>query len=228
MLQFLNNLWRLFIFSNYTEIDYVKLDLLKMSDTANAGPSENFLIVDHPKEDHNEWEFKRLIIGRTLNQLEKSCKTREVSYKWSTIKYNSINTWLSQNILRNNSSIQMWSTSKDWKTGGPKLKIEDQIMAYRWTFGKDNLNLEKFCERCTVKYDIIDYGVMMDLQKKSFIETGESCPHWLKITLWKELDCEIDLIGRNSIFYRILSWSLCHSSNWSIEIIWLSKTWSPY
>ena len=54
MLQFLNNLWRLFIFSNYTEIDYVKLDLLKMSDTANAGPSENFLIVDHPKEDHNE------------------------------------------------------------------------------------------------------------------------------------------------------------------------------
>ena len=146
-----------FHFFYYTEIDYVKLDLLKMSDTANAGPSENFLIVDHPKEDHNEWEFKRLIIGRTLNQLEKSCKTREVSYKWSTIKYNSINTWLSQNILRNNSSIQMWSTSKDWKTGGPQLKIEDQIMAYRWTFGKDNLNLEKFCERCTIKYDIIDY-----------------------------------------------------------------------
>ena len=27
----------------------------------------------------------------------------------------------------------------------------------------------------------------MDLQKKSFIETGESCLHWLKITLWKEL-----------------------------------------
>ena len=50
-------------------------------------------------------------------------------------------------------------------------------MAYRWTFGNDPLNLEKFCERSTIKYDIIDYGVTMDPQKKSFIETGESCPH---------------------------------------------------
>ena len=25
----------------------------------NPGPSEKFLIVGHPKEDHNEWEFKR-------------------------------------------------------------------------------------------------------------------------------------------------------------------------
>ena len=32
-------------------------------------------------------------------------------------------------------------------------------MAYRWTFGKNLLNLEKFCERSTVKYDITDYGV---------------------------------------------------------------------
>ena len=60
-------------------------------------------------------------------------------------------------------------------------------MAYRWTFKKDPLNLDKFCQRSITKYDIIDYGVAMDLQKKSFIETGESCPHWLKITLWKEL-----------------------------------------
>ena len=28
---------------------------------------------------------------------------------------------------------------------------------------------------------------MMDLQKKSFIEPAENCPHWLKITLWKKL-----------------------------------------
>ena len=28
----------------------------------------------------------------------------------------------------------------------------------------------------------------MDLQKKSFIEASENCTHWLKITLWKELD----------------------------------------
>ena len=27
----------------------------------------------------------------------------------------------------------------------------------------------------------------MDLQKLSFIEPGESCPHLLKIALWKEL-----------------------------------------
>ena len=62
-------------------------------------------------------------------------------------------------------------------------------MAYRWTFGKDLLNLEKFCEQSIIKYDIIDYGVTMDLQKMSFIETAESCPHWLKITLLKKLDC---------------------------------------
>ena len=35
-------------------------------------------------------------------------------------------------------------------------------------------------------YDI-DYDTLMDLQKKLFIEPAEGCPHWLKITLWKEL-----------------------------------------
>ena len=134
----------------------------------NAGPSGNFLIADHPKEDHNEQEFKRLIIGGILDQLEKSSKTREASYKWSRIKYVSIKTWPSQNVIWNNSSIQMWSTSKDWKTNcvlktgpteeflqnkrstlisSPPLKIKNQITAYRWTFGKDPLNLEKFCEQ---------------------------------------------------------------------------------
>ena len=73
---------------------------------------ENFLIVDHSKEEHNERGFKRLIIGGILEQLGKSSKTRKASYKWSTIKYNSINTWTSQNILWNNSSIQMQSTRK--------------------------------------------------------------------------------------------------------------------
>ena len=73
---------------------------------------ENFLIVEHPKEEHNERGFKRLIIGGILEQLGKSSKTRKASYKWSTIKYNSINTWTSQNILWNNSSIQMQSTRK--------------------------------------------------------------------------------------------------------------------
>ena len=71
----------------------------------NAGPSENFLILDHPKEDHNEQEFKRLIINGILDQLDKSLKTREASYKLSITKYNSISTWPSQNILWNSSSI---------------------------------------------------------------------------------------------------------------------------
>ena len=62
MLQFLNNLWQLFIFSNNIEIGHFKLDLLKRS--------ENFLIVDHPKEDHNKWEFKHLFIGRLLALIE--------------------------------------------------------------------------------------------------------------------------------------------------------------
>ena len=144
--------------------------------------------------------FSHFIIGRVLDQLEKSSKTREVSYKWSTIKYNSINTWPSQNILWNNSSVQMWFNSKGWKTGcviktgrtenffqnkkstlisSPQLKIKNQIMAYHWPLGKDPLNLQKFCEWSTIKYDIMDYGVTMDLQKKSFIKTGESFPRWL-------------------------------------------------
>ena len=38
------------------EIDHFTLDL-KKSDI--AGPSEDFLTVDHQKEDHNELEFKR-------------------------------------------------------------------------------------------------------------------------------------------------------------------------
>ena len=38
----------------------------------NAGPSEKFLTVDHPKEDHNEREFKHLITCGILDLLEKS------------------------------------------------------------------------------------------------------------------------------------------------------------
>ena len=79
--------------------------------------------------------------------------------------------------------------------------MKNQIMGYCWTFGKDPLNLEKFCEWSTIKYDIIDYGVMLDLQKKPFIETSETCPHWLKVALWKEL---ILLLKK----YRIISTAL--------------------
>ena len=69
-------------------------------------------------------------------------------------------------------------------------------MAYRWTFKKDPLKLEKICEGSTIKYDIIDYGVTKDMEKKSFIEPAEGCSHWLKTTLWKKL-------GRLTRKYRI-------------------------
>ena len=45
----------------------------------NPRPSEKFLLVDHPKEDHNEREFKPLIIGEILDLPKKSSKTREAS-----------------------------------------------------------------------------------------------------------------------------------------------------
>ena len=57
-----------------------------------AGRSEIFLIVYNPNEDYSEQEFKCLITGGILDQLEMSSKTREASYKRSTVKYNGINT----------------------------------------------------------------------------------------------------------------------------------------
>ena len=71
--QVLDNFRQLFIFSNYIgEIDHFTLDILKGSDTYRWTSRKKFSVVDHPKEDHNEREFKRLIIGRILDQLEKS------------------------------------------------------------------------------------------------------------------------------------------------------------
>ena len=63
------------------------------------GPTKKFFIVDHPKEDHNEQEFKCWIKYGILDLLKKSSKIREASYKWATIKYNSINNGPSQNVL---------------------------------------------------------------------------------------------------------------------------------
>ena len=83
ILQFLDKLWRVFIFSNYIrETNYCTLNLLKKGPICNAGPSEKFLIVDHPKEDDNEREFNHLIKGISLDLLERSSKTTEASNKW--------------------------------------------------------------------------------------------------------------------------------------------------
>ena len=61
-------------------------------------------------------------------------------------------------------------------------------MAYSWTFGKDPQKQRKFCERFTIKYDMVDYSVTVDLREKCIIlKPTKSCPHWLKTTLWKEL-----------------------------------------
>ena len=49
----------------------------------NVGSFEKFLIAEHPKEDHNEQDFKCYIIGRILDLLKKSSKTREGSIKLS-------------------------------------------------------------------------------------------------------------------------------------------------
>ena len=59
VLQFLDNLWRLFIFFfNYMgEIDHFTWTFWK-GPTLNTGPSEKFLFVDHPKEHYKEREFK--------------------------------------------------------------------------------------------------------------------------------------------------------------------------
>ena len=35
--------------------------------------------------------------------------------------------------------------------------------------------------------NMIDYGVMMDLQKKSFTEPGESCPHPIQVTQFRNI-----------------------------------------
>ena len=56
----------------------------------------------------------------------------------------------------------MWSTIKDQKSN----------YSIPWNLGKDPLKRD---ERSTIKYNRIEYGVTMDLQKMSFIEAGESC-----------------------------------------------------
>ena len=82
----------------------------------NAGPSEKFLIVDHPKEDHNEREFKHLIIGGILDLLNKSSNTREGSYKWFT-------TLSILDLLKIFSEVTVVSKR------GPLARIEKQVMS---------------------------------------------------------------------------------------------------
>ena len=69
-----------------------------------------------------------MIIGGILDLPKKSFKTRKASYKWSKIRYIGISTETFKKILWSNSSIQMWSISKDYKTGyvretGPTKKF---------------------------------------------------------------------------------------------------------
>ena len=138
-------------------------------------------------------------------------------YKWSTIEYNSVNTGNFGNILWSNSKLPMWSNSKDWKTGyfikngptekflqnkrsapisGLQLKIKIKLWHNTGPSEKILWNHRKFCERSTIKYDTVNYGVKMDLQKNSFTKPAKSCPHWLDTTLRKEL-------GRLAQKYRI-------------------------
>ena len=43
-------------------------------------------------------------------------------------------------------------------------------MSYRWTFGKDPLKLEKFRERSTTKYDMIDPWCNDRISEKALID----------------------------------------------------------
>ena len=71
MLQFLDNLCRLFIFSNY--IGEIPKQITSRwafwkGSILNTELSEKFLFVDHPKEDNNERQFKPKIIGEILDK----------------------------------------------------------------------------------------------------------------------------------------------------------------
>ena len=67
--------------------------------------------MDHPKEDHNERELLEYRTNRTY--CKSPLRQEKHPYKRFTIKYNSTKTGTSENILWNNSRIQLWSTSKD-------------------------------------------------------------------------------------------------------------------
>ena len=112
MLQFLDNLWRLFIFSNYKrKIGHFTLDLVKRSDT-----SEKFLIVDHSKEDHSEREFKCQAIGGILELPKKSSKTIVSGSQLNAIAS-------TMDLLKKFSEVTVASKC------GPKARIEKQAMS---------------------------------------------------------------------------------------------------
>ena len=81
MIQFLDNLWRLFIFSKYIGKQITSCWTVWEGPIFHAIPSEKFLFVDYLKEDLKEREFKPYILGGIPDLLKKSSKTREASIK---------------------------------------------------------------------------------------------------------------------------------------------------
>ena len=110
----MDNLCRLFISSNNVEkIDHFTLGLLKRSDALRRknyffGPSERRSQRTRVYALDYKWN-----LGPTEIVL---WNKRSIHYKWFAIKYNSINTGTSENILWSNSSIQIRSITKDWIT----------------------------------------------------------------------------------------------------------------
>ena len=45
----------------------------------------------------------------------------------------------------------------------------------------------------------------MDFQKRSFIKPAESCPHWLKIKLWKELGRLVQKYGVDIFLKKLIT-----------------------
>ena len=58
VLQFLDNLRRLFIFLTTYEDKITSRWTFWKGPILNAGPCEKFLVAEHGKEDHNEQDFK--------------------------------------------------------------------------------------------------------------------------------------------------------------------------
>ena len=73
----------------------------------------------------------------------------------------------------------------------------------------------------------MDYGVTMDLQKKSFIEPGESYPHWIKnyimegvwLPILEILDCYLKNIIPNMLPNISLIFYFRYGSKWS-QVPW--------
>ena len=97
----------------------------RKSPILNAGPTEKFLIVDHPKEDHNEPEFKHQIISRNPGPTEK------VLYNKRCIHISGLRINIIALILE---LLEILSEVIVGSICGPLSRIEKQAISENWTY----------------------------------------------------------------------------------------------